>query len=134
MVPKVRCTMSSPKPYIKTSWAGTHLHRNVTKCTFGTRSMRQVILNNYVNKLRTYLFITQMVFYCILSSKREKCSYITTSAQRKHAFFGKIKEMSKTKKSPARKKIALELLHQRLGHRSTRSLLAGDNANGWEDI
>ena len=42
------------------------------------------------------------------------------SAQRKHAFTGKIKNMSKKKKFPARKKIALELLHQRFGHRSTR--------------
>ena len=43
-------------------------------------------------------------------------------------------EMSKTKKLPSRKKIALELLHQRLGHRSTRSLLAGYTDNVWEDI
>ena len=56
------------------------------------------------------------------------------SAQRKHTFLGKIKEMSKKNKSPARKNIALELLHQRLGHRSTRSLLAGDTANVWEDV
>ena len=42
--------------------------------------------------------------------------------------------MPKTKKLTARKKIALELLHQRLGHISTRSLLAGDTANFWEDI
>ena len=26
------------------------------------------------------------------------------------------------------------MLHQRLGHRSTRSLLAGDTANVWEDV
>ena len=38
------------------------------------------------------------------------------------------------RKNPARKKIALELLHQILGHRSTRSLLAGDTANVWEDV
>ena len=44
------------------------------------------------------------------------------SAQSKHAFLGKIKDMSKKKKLPERKKNALELLHQRLGHRSTRSL------------
>ena len=37
-------------------------------------------------------------------------------------------------KFPSRKKIALELLHQRLGHRSTRSLLAGDTTNVWEDV
>ena len=37
------------------------------------------------------------------------------------------------KKNPKRKKIALELIHHRLGHRSTRSLMAGDTANVWED-
>ena len=42
--------------------------------------------------------------------------------------------MSKTKKLPSRKKIALELLHQRLGHRYTRSFLAGGTPNFWEDI
>ena len=42
--------------------------------------------------------------------------------------------MSKTKKLPDRKKISLELLHQKLGHRYTRSLLAGVTANVWEDI
>ena len=56
------------------------------------------------------------------------------SAQRKHAFLGKIKEMSKKKILTARKKIDLELLHQRLGHRSNRSLLAGDTANVCEYI
>ena len=42
--------------------------------------------------------------------------------------------MSKTRKLPARKKIYLELLHQRLGHRSIRSLLAGYTDNVWVDI
>ena len=42
--------------------------------------------------------------------------------------------MSKKSTFPARNKIALELLHQRLGQKSTRSLLAGDNANVWEDV
>ena len=42
--------------------------------------------------------------------------------------------MPKKKTLPVRKKIALELLHQRLGHRYTRSLLAGGTANVWEDI
>ena len=42
--------------------------------------------------------------------------------------------MSKKNKFPARKKIALELLHQRLGHRLTRSLLAGDTANIWDNV
>ena len=42
--------------------------------------------------------------------------------------------MSKTKKLPSKKRIALEFLHQRLGHRSTRSLLDENTANVWEDI
>ena len=41
------------------------------------------------------------------------------SAQSKHSFAGKIKNMSRKNIFPARKIIALELLHQRLGHRST---------------
>ena len=39
-----------------------------------------------------------------------------------------------SKKNSARNKINLELLHQRLGHRSTRSLLAGDTANVWKYV
>ena len=42
--------------------------------------------------------------------------------------------MDKSKKNPKRKKIALELLHQRLGHISTRLLIAGDTANVWEYV
>ena len=47
---------------------------------------------------------------------------------------GEIKEIPKTKKIPSINKIALELLYQKLGHRSTRSLLAGNTANIWKDI
>ena len=65
---------------------------------------------------------------------KEDAVTLPHSSQRKHAFLGKIKDMSKKNKLPARNKIALELLHQRLGHRSTRLLLAGDTANVWEDI
>ena len=65
-------------------------------------------------------------------AKYDNAVTLPHSAQRKHAFTGKIQDMSK--KYPARKKIVLELLHQRLWHRSTRSLLAGDNANVWEDV
>ena len=56
------------------------------------------------------------------------------SAKRKNPITGKIKDMLKKYKLPARKKIALELLHQILGHRSTISLLAGDTANVWEYV
>ena len=38
------------------------------------------------------------------------------------------------KKITPRKKVALELLHHRLGHISTRSLMAVDIANVWKYI
>ena len=43
-------------------------------------------------------------------------------------------EKSKKNKIPARKIIALELLHRILENRSIRSLLAGDTENVWEDV
>ena len=48
----------------------------------------------------------------------------------KDAFMVKRMESSKknAKRNPKRKKIALELMHQRLGHRYTRLLMAGDTA------
>ena len=42
--------------------------------------------------------------------------------------------MSKTKKLAPRGEIDLELLHQILGHRYTRSLMAVDTDNVWKDI
>ena len=50
-----------------------------------------------------------MVYF---GAKEKNAITLPYSAQRKHAFLGEIKEMSKTKKLPARKKITLELLHQ----------------------
>ena len=80
------------------------------------------------------MFIPQRVLNGIFRRKREILATLPHSAQRKSAFLGEIKEMSKTKKLPSRNKIALELLHQRLGHRSNRSLLASYTANIWKDI
>ena len=65
-------------------------------------------------------------------AKEDNAVTLLHSALRKHAFSVKIKDVSKN--ITARKKIALELLHQRLGHRSTRSLIAGDTANVWEYV
>ena len=66
----------------------------------------------------------------------EKWNEVTLphSSQKKHTFLVKTKVMSKPKKITPRKKVDLELLHRRLGHRSTRSLMAGDTATVWEDI
>ena len=72
-----------------------------------------------------------MVYF---GAKDKNAVTLTHSAQKKHVFLGKIMEKSKKNKLPARKQIALELLHQRLGHRSSRSLLAGGTVNVWEDL
>ena len=74
--------------------------------------------------------------FCTVYSGAKDNNAVTfpQSAQRKNAFLGEIKEMSKKNKLPARNKIALELLHQILGHISTRSLVAGDTADVWGGI
>ena len=61
----------------------------------------------------------QKWFFNVYFGEKEKNAVtLPHSAQRKYAFLGEIKEISKTKKLPYRKKIALELLHQRLGQNS----------------
>ena len=55
-------------------------------------------------------------------------------AQQKHAFWGRIKQTSKSKKLAPRKKVSFELLQHILVLRSTRSLMAGDTSNFWKDI
>ena len=81
-----------------------------------------------INAGHTYLFHKG---FCTVYFGSENKNAVTLphSEQKKHAFLGKIKNMSKKNKLQARKRISLEFLHQRLGHRSTRSFLAGDTAN-----
>ena len=55
-------------------------------------------------------------------------------AQRKHAFLVKATEKSKSQKQIPKRKVSLELLHQRLGHRSTRSLLDRYAENVWKYV
>ena len=84
--------------------------------------------------MQDILFFFHKGFFTVyFGAEKKNAVTLPHSAQRKHAFTGKIKNMSKKNKFPARNKIALELLHQMLGHKSTRSLLAGGAANLWED-
>ena len=72
-----------------------------------------------MNLVHPYLF--QKGFFTVYFVAKEKNAVtLPHSAQMKHAFLGEIKEISKTMKLPSRKITALELLHQRLGHRSTK--------------
>ena len=91
--------------------------------------MRQIIsIIMLMNSGHTCLF--HKGFCTVYFGAKEKNAVaLPHNVQRKHAFLGKIMEKSKKNKFPARKKIALELLHQRLGHRSTISLLDGDTVN-----
>ena len=68
-------------------------------------------------------------------AKEDNAVNLAHCAVRKHAFMVKSMESSKknAKRNPKRKKIALYLMHQKLGHRLTRSLMSGDTANVWED-
>ena len=61
--------------------------------------------------------------------KNKNAMTLTHIAQRKHKILVKTKEKSKSKKVVPRKKVALELLHKKLGHRYTRSLMTGDTIN-----
>ena len=88
-----------------------------------------MLMNSGNNYLLHKVFCT--VYF---GAKQKNAATSPQSAQRKHAFWGEIKEISKTKKFAPRKKIYLELLHQRLGQRYTRSLMAVDTANVWKDI
>ena len=66
-----------------------------------------------------------------LGAKERNSITLPHIVQRKYAFWGEIKEMSKTNKLPSRKKTALELLHHRLGHRPTIPLMTIYTANVW---
>ena len=75
-------------------------------------------------------------FYMVYFGAREDNAVtLPYSLVRKHAFmvkkYGDCKE--KIKKKSKKKEIALEFMHQRLGHRSTRYLMAVDTTNVWED-
>ena len=74
--------------------------------------------------------------FCTVQFGNEKEGVVIIShiAQRKHAFLVKTKEKTKSKKIAHIKKVSLELLYHRFGKRSTRSLMAGDTANVWQDI
>ena len=110
--------------------------------TFITTLYNVLLAPDLCDRLFSIIKLMNAVHMCLFNkgfctvcfgAKEYNAVTLPHSAQRKHDFTGKMQDVSKKNKYPARKKIPLELLHQRLGHRSTRSLLAGDTANVWED-
>ena len=74
-------------------------------------------------------------FCTVLFSDNEHNTVILLhSAQKKHVFLVKTKKKSKSKKQIIKRKVFWLSLHQRLGHRSTRLILAGYNAHFWKDV
>ena len=95
--------------------------------------MRYVIFDYYFIEFGTSLFISQRICTVYFGNKEKNWVTLPHSAQRKHEFCGEIKQISKSKKIEPRKKIALGLLHHRLGHRSNRSFMDVDTENVWKD-
>ena len=56
------------------------------------------------------------------------------TAHKKNSLLVKRKEKSRPQNQIPKKRVSLRLLHQRLGHRSTRSLLDWDTEFFWQDI
>ena len=69
-----------------------------------------------------------------LGDNRKNSVTLPPSVQRKFAFIVKTKEEDNSKKVVPRKKVTLELFHNRLGQKYTRSLMARYTANVWQDI
>ena len=75
-----------------------------------------LLATDLCNRLFSIITLMNLVNNCLFQkrfctvyfgSKEKNAVTLSHSAQKKHAFLGKIKEMSKTKKLTARKKIAL---------------------------
>ena len=75
-----------------------------------------------------------MVLHVFLLWQWTEHGKITAHITEKTCIFGKNEGKVKIKKQIPKRKVYLELLHQRLGHRSTRSTMSGDTANVWKDI
>ena len=80
------------------------------------------------------VYLKRVFVRCTLETKGEmRLLYHIVHRGNMH-YWGGIKKISKSKKIASRKKVALEILHHRLGHRSTISLMGGDNVNFWSHI
>ena len=97
--------------------------------------LHKVLLAQYIcDRLFSIITLMNLGHNCLFQkefcteyfvNKEENAVTFPHSAHRKHAFWGEIKQMSKSNKIAPRKKVALGLLHHILGHISTRSFMAG---------
>ena len=86
-----------------------------------------------MNLVHTWIFHKGFCAFFFSENKKNAVT-LPHSSQRKHELLVKTKEKSKSQKQIPKNTVSLELLHHRLGHISTRLLLARDTANFWQDI
>ena len=67
--------------------------------------MRQIIFNHYVNECSTYLSFSQRICMVHFGAEKDNAVTLRHSAQRKHAFTGKIKDLSKKNKFQQERKL-----------------------------
>ena len=88
----------------------------------------------HVNELKTQLTFYKGFCTVFFSANEQKAVTWTHTTQQKHAILVKTKKKSRSEKEIPKRKVSLKWLHQRLGDMFTRSLLAVDTANFWQDI
>ena len=111
-----------------------YFHCNVAQRTIGTGYLPWIIFDYYGNEYGKYLFTSQRVCMLYFGDKRENAVNLPHSAKKKIGFLVEIKEKDKSKKVAPKNKVVLKLLHHRLGHISTRSLMFEYTAKVWQDI
>ena len=116
--------------------------RNDNRYPFGVTLHNVLLAPDLCDRLFSIIMIINSGHTCLFhkgfctvyfGNKEKNAVTLPHRAQRKHAFLGEIKQMSKPKKLAPRNKVALELLHHGLGHISTISLMVGDTENVWKD-
>ena len=111
--------------------------------TFIAKLYNILLAPDICNRLSLIITLMNLVHTCLFHKgfltvyfveKENNAVTLPRCAQQKHLFWGEIKQMSKSKKLSLRKKFALELLDQIIGHRYTRSLMDLDSANFFKYI
>ena len=102
---------------------------NDNRNPFITRLHNGILVPDLCDTLFSIITLMNLVHTCLFHNffctvyfgyKKRNTATLPHSAPRKHAFLVKTKEKAKSNKIAPRNKVALEILHHRLGHRSTR--------------
>ena len=87
-----------------------------------------------ITLMKKQLYHSWIFLHHFLKIHPTELSDIIKYHTQKHAFQVQTKEKSKPKTTIPISRTSLELHHQRLGHRPTRSIVDGDTASIWQNI